>query len=128
MSIESDAQKSAINMLVDSNPTIITVNRVTQTFNEDTGAYTETEATINNVNIALFSGTPKGLRVILDEIRTDRIEWSALAKSDADFKSGANVTDTFDVDGKGKFVVKNVVYIETHGQTTGVWLHLELLR
>ncbi len=126
MSIEANAQKNAINMLVDSNPTSVIVNRV-ESIVED-GKISEDESTLSSANIALFSGTPKGIRILSDEITTDRVEWSALAKSNADFKSGGNVEDTFEVDGKGKFMVKNKIDIETHGETTGIWLHLELLR
>ncbi len=126
MSIEASAQKSAIDMLVDSNPTAVVVNRVESAISG--GALLETTTTLASTNIALFSGTPKGIRILSDEITTDRVEWSALAKSSANFKSGGNVQDTFTVSGKGKFFVKNKIDIETHGQLTGIWLHLELLR
>jgi hypothetical protein len=128
MSAESTLQKKGIDMLVDTNPTSITISRTTLT-NKD-GAMEEAVTSIGPFNIALFNGPPRGLskaiRISLDGLRTDRLDWCALAKSDADIKGGANDRDVFDVEGLGRFQVHTVFPIVTHGVTTGKFMYLEM--
>lgn len=131
MSIEADVQRDAINMIVDMNPLPVTVTRI-EYDDDDEGARTPSESTHGPVEIALFSnvakGAPRTFEVFGDSIKTDRIEWSALAKADADFESGGNVMDSFIVEGTGKFVVQTVVDITTYGEVTGKLLFLEMFK
>lgn len=131
MSIEADVQREAINMLVDMNPLSVMVERIE--YNEDDeGARNHSKTLYGPVDIALFSnvakGAPKSFQVVGEGIKTDRVEWSALAKADSDFESGGNILDSFVVEGKGKFRVQTVVDIDTYGQTTGKLLFLEMFK
>ncbi len=126
MSIESDLQKKGIDMLIDTNPTSITINRVTETMVD--GARTRTSTTITGITIALYTKLPKGFEVVTDGVKMDRVEWSALAKSTADIKANGMVTDTFTVSGRGTFRVHTVIEVETHGVSTGKVILMELLK
>lgn len=130
MSIEAEVQRTAIEMLVDMNPTSVTVNRVE--YIEDEGKRRTEESTIGPFNIALYNNTamiaPKAVQIIEDGGKMDKVEWSALAKKDADFESGGNISDSFYVEGKGKFRVITALDIETGGQVTGKLLFLEMLK
>lgn len=130
MSIEADVQRDAINMIVDMNPTSVTVNRIEYT--EDKGARKTVTTTVGPFDIALFSnvakGAPKSIQIVTDAVKMDRVEWSALTKADSDFESGGNLSDSFAIEGKGKFRIQTVVDIDTYGETTGKLLFLEMLR
>jgi hypothetical protein len=130
MSIEADVQRDAINMLVDMNPTSVMVQRIE--YLESKGARTTATSTIGPIDIALFSnvakGAPRSIQIVTDGVKMDRVEWSALTKADADFESGGNVSDSFHIEGKGKFRVQTVVDIDTYGETTGKLLFLEMLK
>lgn len=128
MSIEATTQRQAIDMIVRNNPVSVTVTRVIDGLNPDTGGRSQSTETKGPFEVALFSGVPKALMISEDHIRADRVEWSALTRSDSDFASGGNVTDTFEVSNYGKFKVTNVVEIETHQEITGKLLYLELLK
>lgn len=129
MSAESVMQKKGIEMLIDTNPTTVTISRSTLT-NKD-GAVEEAITSVGPYNIALFQGPPRGLskamRISAMEVRMDKLDWCALSKSTAVFKSGAENTDTFTVSGLGTFKVHTVFPIITHGETTGQFLFLEML-
>ena len=132
MSIEADVQRTAIEMLVDMNPTSVIVNRVEYVVDDDKGTRRTEESTIGPFNIALYNNTamiaPKAVQIIEDGGKLDKVEWSALAKKDADFESGGNVSDSFYVEGKGKFRVITALDIETSGEVTGKLLFLEMLK
>jgi hypothetical protein len=125
MSIESDLQTIGINMMIDSNPLAVTVSRRTNAIVN--GARSETTSTHGPFSIALFTKLPKAIAISTEGVQMDRVDWSALAKSNADFKSGGSVMDTFTVSGRGTFRVNNVLPIETHGVLAGKLLLLELL-
>ena len=125
MSIESDLQTTGINMMIDSNPLSVTVNRQTNAIVK--GTRSETTSTHGPFSIALFTKMPKAIAISIEGVQMDRVSWSALAKSSADFQSGGNVLDKFTVTGRGTFVVNNVIPIETHGVLAGKLLLLELL-
>lgn len=131
MSIEADVQRDAINMLVDMNPTSVTVERI-EYLEDDDGGRGPVTTTFGPIDIAIFSnvakGAPRSFQVSTDSIKMDRIEWSALAKADADLESGGNIADSFYVSGKGKFRIQTVVDIDTYGEITGKLLFLELLK
>jgi len=128
MSMEAMIQRRAINMLLRMNPTTVTINR--ETYVSEDGARVKQESTHGPMDIALFSNVvrtaPKTIQAFVDSVKLDKVDWSALAKEDADIRSGGNVVDTFSADEK-LFKVETVVDIETGGQVTGKLLLLEMI-
>ncbi len=129
MSIEAIMQRKAIHMLIDRNPTTVTIER--ETYVAEGGARVKQGTTVGPFDIAIYSNVirtaPKTVQAMTDAVKLDKVDWTALAKADADIRSGSNVVDYFTVD-KGNFKVETVVDIETMGEITGKLLLLEMLK
>ncbi len=129
MSVESDLQIQSIDMLIDRNPTIVTINR--SVFSASSGGRTETESTVGPISLALYNNVvrtaPKASDISRDAVKYDKVEWSAIAKKDADIRAGANVIDTFEVANVGTFRVHTIVDITTDTTITGKLILLEML-
>ena len=127
---EAFMQRKAIHMLIDSNPTSVTIDR--ESFVSEKGARKKVTSTVGPFDIAIYSNVirtaPVSIQEMVDSVKLDKIEWTGLAKADADISSGGQVVDTFTVEGKGSFKVKTVVDIETMGIVTGKLLLLEMIR
>ncbi len=128
MSFEAAAQRRAIHMLVRMNPTSATINR--ETYVSEGGTRNKVDTTHGPVDLAIFSNVvrtaPKTVQAIVDSAKIDKVDWTAIAKEDADIMSGANVVDTFTTN-EGKFKVETVVNIQTGGEITGKLLLLEMM-
>ncbi len=130
MRVEAAVQKRAIEMLIDINPTSITVSR--ETYVSERGARVKQETTVGPFDIAIYSNVirtaPKTYGAIVDAVKLEKVDWTALAKADTDIRSGSNVVDYFTTDRGEKFKVETVVDIETMRVTTGKLLLLEMIR
>lgn len=128
MSIEAAVQRRALNMLINSNPTSVTISR--ETYTAEDGARTKADSTHGPFDISIYSNVvrtaPKTVQALVDGAKIDKVEWSAIAKEDVDIRSGANVVDTFTTN-DGLFKVETVVNIQTMGEVTGKLLLLEMI-
>ncbi len=128
MSIEAAVQRRTINMLINGNPTSVTINR--ETYIVEDGARVKVDSTHGPVDLSIYSNVvrtaPKTVEAFVDAVKINKVDWTALAKEDADIQSGANVVDTFTTN-DGLFKVETVVNIQTMGEVTGKLLLLEMI-
>lgn len=128
MSIEAAVQRRALNMLINGNPTSVTINR--ETYTAEDGTRVKADSTHGPFDISIYSNVvrtaPKTVQALVDGAKIDKVEWSAIAKEDVDIRSGANVVDTFTTN-DGLFKVETVVNIQTMGEVTGKLLLLEMI-
>ncbi len=130
MNMIAATQKRVIEMLIDGNPTPITISRTT--YVTENGARKAVTSTHGPFDIGIYSNVlrtaPKTIIALTDGVKLEKIEWSALAKADADIQSGSNVVDTFTIEGQGIFKVETAIDIQTMKEVTGKLLLLEMIR
>jgi len=116
-------QKEALRMTIDTNPTLVTVNRTS--YVEYEGGRRKVESVVGPFKILIYAKSSSRKDTTGDPGSKDSEDWVGLALDDADFRAGAHVTEYFDTPNLGRFSVKSSTPITIEGKVTGYLLALE---
>ena len=116
-------QKEALRMTIDTNPTLVTVNRTS--YVEYEGGRRKVESVVGPFKILIYAKSSSRKADTGDPGSKDSESWAGLALDDADFRAGAHVTEYFDTPNLGRFSVKSSTPITIEGKVTGYLLALE---
>jgi hypothetical protein len=107
------------------NPATITINRTTKT--PQVGGFREEKSQAGPFTVRIFQAKDVELDTIsqMSGIKQEAADFGLLADYQADIRAGPNVTDEFDVEGLGHFVVIKVTPQRQAGEIVGYQATLE---